>query len=89
MQLQFAETMERRGFHELFIKADEALKSVGYAKKYVWVWSEDYEGLMSHKPPSWWTEKISTGHRNVSLTGEKHISVPMQIYNGIKAVGRL
>jgi hypothetical protein len=87
LQLQ----VERKLVKKMFIAADAALKEEGYAKNKAYVVSNDFEGIVTIKKPTWFTDKMSKAHNKIQgedkpIDLKKAVKPILQI---IKQMGRM
>ena len=91
LQLKF----ERKEVRELFEVATKELKTKNFNVRWAYIDSNEYEGLMKIKKPSWYTKKMSVaysktmfGESNPKFDGKKAKKAVSPIIKAIKALGR-
>ncbi len=50
---------ERKAIKEMYEKVKDKFEAVDDRHKYVYIWSDEFEGLVSYGLPEFWSEKIS------------------------------
>jgi hypothetical protein len=61
MQAKF----ERKAIREMYEKIKPKFESVGNRKGHFYVWSDEFEGLLSYGLPQFWSEGISKSFKNL------------------------
>lgn len=56
---------ERKAIKEMYEKVEPFFKDKQNKKAYVYVWDDDFEGMLKSGLPSFWTDDISNSFRNV------------------------
>lgn len=91
LQLKF----ERKEIRELFEVATEELKTKNFNVRWAYIDSNEYEGLMKIKKPTWYTHAMSVaysksmfGDSNPRFDGKKYKKALSPIIKTIKAIGK-
>jgi len=91
LQLKF----ERKEIRELFEVATKELKTKNFNVKWAYIDSNEYEGLMKIKKPTWYTHAMSVaysksmfGDEGSRFDGKKYKKAISPIIKSIKAIGR-